>query len=775
MTALGRPAFLAFLAALLAYGGFLAYTTLANYDLVNLHRDTYIDDAFYYFEIAKNLAAGQFSTFDGGITRTNGYHPVWLLLVTPFYWFFDADSALFGIKALEMVLIAGGVCLLALAARLARLPWILLFAVLPTLYCQRGMLQGMEAAAGAFFLGATLVAAVLFAQAPRRWRWLLAGLAFLLPWVRLEYVAIALFVTGGLGFVLRSGLAGSSPSAAARRLLVAGLPFVAAVAGILAYLLYNGVVFGGILPVSGVAKIGTSTAGASDAVGWATAARRLVRATGRDGLAVAEVGLYVLVVWGLSHRNPRNGTVGLLAVLATVLAFGVENLLVKWQVAVLYTVHVESYSQWYYVPGYLASALLMPVRGWFAIFLLRRFVPARWARWRQPAAVAVCVAWIALAFDPYRFIEPFRSVQQNRHSSYLLHPWGHWNGGLAGELVAFEPMLPDDAILGSWDAGAIGYFADRPVVGLDGVVNSYEYLRMDPDKLRLWLERGGIPAFGVTHLVGSVDQRLGVRHFEYVGNPMGSYSTKLWPHGTLASVSKPWHSVTSPSIGVDGGYTGYRVIRHGRLMQVFVPDCVVGGAATNVPEMLTFIWREGGRRRSEARLWVRPRNTELGYCTMTFLLPHGAAAAAEIFVDGTTVDRVVADMPPAVGPRSGTSVYAAQGRLLYVRERRESGEARTECLRNARRPRQDGSYSFLHVHPVDVRDLRHYGGSEQGFLSYDGWLPWARRSARGRCLAEVELPPFRIREIVTGEMVQGKRIWEGRVDGPALLALQPDV
>ena len=45
--ALGRVAFLAFLGALLGYGGYLAYAMLTSFDLVNLHRDTFIDDAFY--------------------------------------------------------------------------------------------------------------------------------------------------------------------------------------------------------------------------------------------------------------------------------------------------------------------------------------------------------------------------------------------------------------------------------------------------------------------------------------------------------------------------------------------------------------------------------------------------------------------------------------------------------------------------------------------------------------------------------------------------------
>ncbi len=41
----------------------------------------YDDDFFYYLRVAVNLAAGHGSTFDG-IHLTNGYHPLWLLVLT---------------------------------------------------------------------------------------------------------------------------------------------------------------------------------------------------------------------------------------------------------------------------------------------------------------------------------------------------------------------------------------------------------------------------------------------------------------------------------------------------------------------------------------------------------------------------------------------------------------------------------------------------------------------------------------------------------------------
>jgi 4-amino-4-deoxy-L-arabinose transferase-like glycosyltransferase len=42
------------------------------------------DDSFYYFEIARNIASGLGSTFDG-LSATNGYHPLWLVILVPLF------------------------------------------------------------------------------------------------------------------------------------------------------------------------------------------------------------------------------------------------------------------------------------------------------------------------------------------------------------------------------------------------------------------------------------------------------------------------------------------------------------------------------------------------------------------------------------------------------------------------------------------------------------------------------------------------------------------
>ena len=57
----GDAAFWLFLAAVLSYGLLFAYYLLSNSDLVDYVAGFSNDDAFYYLQIAKNLAAGHFS------------------------------------------------------------------------------------------------------------------------------------------------------------------------------------------------------------------------------------------------------------------------------------------------------------------------------------------------------------------------------------------------------------------------------------------------------------------------------------------------------------------------------------------------------------------------------------------------------------------------------------------------------------------------------------------------------------------------------------------
>ncbi len=118
---------------------------------------------------------------------------------------------------------------------------------------------------------------MLYARNPARWKWPLVAVAFALPWVRLEYVAISLAATGALCLIewarrgvpspqpsplMGEGAGLGTPEVGEGRLFLLPLwekvrmrgnaivPLLGAVAGILAYFAYNGLIFGGITPPS---------------------------------------------------------------------------------------------------------------------------------------------------------------------------------------------------------------------------------------------------------------------------------------------------------------------------------------------------------------------------------------------------------------------------------------------------------------------------------------------------------------------------------------------
>ena len=74
----------------------------------------------------------------------------------------------------------------------------LLLSVPVALYQQRGMLLGLEAAAVVALLGLLLLTLVLAARNPGRWTWPLAAVAFSLPWVRPELVAVSVAATAAV-------------------------------------------------------------------------------------------------------------------------------------------------------------------------------------------------------------------------------------------------------------------------------------------------------------------------------------------------------------------------------------------------------------------------------------------------------------------------------------------------------------------------------------------------------------------------------------------------
>lgn len=207
------------------------------------------DDFYYYLKVGQNIAHGHGSTFNG-IVPTNGYHPLWELLVTGLSIFSSSPHAILGFQA--VTIFGATLATFLLSMRLFKLGNIRLLTALAlslwvALYSLRIFIQGMEVT-----LTVPLILALLLCTLNSR-RWLAgfwSSFAFgLLAACTVLSRLDSLILVGLLGFCLllqpevRRGIG-------AAQVVGVGLGLLP----VLLYLLSNHVLFQTWLPVSGMAK-----------------------------------------------------------------------------------------------------------------------------------------------------------------------------------------------------------------------------------------------------------------------------------------------------------------------------------------------------------------------------------------------------------------------------------------------------------------------------------------------------------------------------------------
>ena len=754
--------FALFVVCLLGYGTAFASYMLAHFDLVDLLRDANYDDAFYYFQIAYHMAEGRFSTFDGGLSRTNGYHPLWLFLLTPFHWVFDKTEALFAVKAFEIMLIAGGVALVAGATCVSRLPWILLFAMLPALYAQKGMLVGLEAALGLFMLALLLLVACLFARDPARWRWPLAAVVFALPWARLEYVAIAMAVSAALCFLewsdrLPGRSSGGCEGSDGRAVPIVhpwrwqtAAPLMAALAGILLYFVYNGIVFGGIVPVSGAIKQARShPTWGDDGYSLAGAFHAFAQTEAFDDelLIALEICAYALLVWWLSGSfRTREGRL-LLAFMVGAAGLAAGHL-AKFAQNVLLMAPPYGLADWYFVPAYLMKALVVPVRCFVGIYVFRCALAAETRSAIDILCLAGGVAAGVALLAKADFAGPFSGFVDEHSTATDFGTNLHSYMGV----LAMNRLLPKDALVGSWDSGLVGYFARFPVMNLDGLANSYDYKRAMEDGIGVFDRRSGLSHFAnvmpkqarpfgegrpplfETHASGGRIQDLGGKQFRL--------------YGVSDVAAPPWNSIASH---FERQADGTGLLVQGRLAQAFAEEC-----ADEVAE-----WTFGGKVGAISH-WTQTVNG----CASAVVLAHGHRPPVRVRSAGLgeAVAGLTGGRPPASRTNAGEpderrrsrtnadaagrtptqpggfDVHLVGRRLVYVKKDCEQDDIETPV--------------FLHLRTID-EDAEGDESARTSHVNHDFWFRfyggWDMGGAEGPCVADVPLPPRPIAAVSTGQ------------------------
>jgi hypothetical protein len=115
----------------------------------------HIDDAFYYFQVARNVAEGDGFTFDG-LGKSNGFHPLWMLINIPIFTLAKFNPYLpfrMLVMVSALITLLGGWVLFDLLKRILQIETALLgFAIWIFFWPIQGIIThtGMEAGVSAF-------------------------------------------------------------------------------------------------------------------------------------------------------------------------------------------------------------------------------------------------------------------------------------------------------------------------------------------------------------------------------------------------------------------------------------------------------------------------------------------------------------------------------------------------------------------------------------------------------------------------------------------------
>ncbi|MBN2608342.1 MAG: DUF2079 domain-containing protein [Candidatus Fermentibacteraceae bacterium] len=436
-----------------------------------------LDDGYYYLQVAWNISRGAGSSFDG-IHATNGYHPLWQMILVPLHLLASKDAAAWMAVALQALLFsASGYVLHRLvrdagggggAAAAACGFWVMNF-----WFWGKGAFSGMETGLLLFLFGLSL-SGLLRTLRTGEGGFRLGILLALTCAARLDAAALALVI-----FIVLMSMG-------YRRAAIGAL--LPALCYTLVYFSMNLLVFGGLTPVSGYVKSEAGRRllgrlfqhGDTSLVGHALGnLGELATLGGRLPLPVSIIVFTgILILGALIFRRSGNG---LKALLAAVAGYGI--LLLAFY-AVMYPSILGAYTYYWYPLLYGIAAVA---------FSSLRFLSSNWRK-----VLITASASFLLLFDIV--------YASDRLASYSFTVPPEERPDAAG--VRFLNSLEGDILVGSWDAGYLGYNCVHPVVNLDGLVAGYEYQRfLEEYGLEAWIESEGI-----THLA-NVDYFSGKRQF----------------------------------------------------------------------------------------------------------------------------------------------------------------------------------------------------------------------------------------------------------------------
>lgn len=402
--------------------------------------NTFYDDAYYYFVIARHLIDTGSFTFDG-LHATNGYQPLWLFAIVPlFAVFHDIDAPVRAVVVLQALISGGTAYVIArtLTARIGRAPAGIAAATvvaLPTLHLV--VASGMESALLLFFL--VCIWRQYLTRTETNGLTALGILCALSFWTRPEslvapaVIAVALYRQRRLD---------------RRRALQLIIPIVIALVG---YFLFNELTSGIALPISGLIK---SNGEISRRLGGGTVWERLIGSIPAFPLA-----------WAIAAPHPQlaSALAWLLIVAASAAAIvyrrrlrrAIDDAGVGLPLVICALFWVAQ------------TALLKITAPWYGVWLVL-------ATALGLGALTAGRRWAPLVFYAFVLAALARGALHTRRSwraTQLME------ADVIDAAVWMKQQLRPNERVGSWNAGLFAYYCGCTVVNLDGLVNDVAFYR----------------------------------------------------------------------------------------------------------------------------------------------------------------------------------------------------------------------------------------------------------------------------------------------------------
>ena len=435
------------------------------------------DDASYYFQIARNAAAGFGFTFDR-LNPTDGFQPLWEWILTAIlrlHPLTTVDIVRLG-WCLQSVFFAGAVWLLwnvlreAVGSGAAALGMALLLRTAWSIGH-----SGMESAL-LFFAAAALLSVVGSAmRAEGGWRYA-TGIGVALAALLLSRVD-SIFWAGG--FVLALAVWWAGHEVDRRKTVIIAFGVSSLLFG--SYLLWNHFQFGHWMPIGGGLK------SSFPHPAWQV---RRFSMWGRDldlfyQCTVLAAAYLLARLTPLARRWPSFFRVEGSAASAGILAHNVFSaLFMKWNVF-----------NWHFALGHFYLAMLVPA---LLALALQRLAP-------RTSTVVWTLLLAVLTFGTAKQVLR-RDLREPKRVGWTLVSWE------AAQWV--DSHLPAGAVLAMKDAGNMGFYSGRRVVDVDGVANSWAFQEaLRAGRFAEFLERENVRYYA-QHAFWDSDPKVGDGEYE---------------------------------------------------------------------------------------------------------------------------------------------------------------------------------------------------------------------------------------------------------------------